>query len=174
MARKSRRSRRTGAAPLPAAEAQRFAPANRRRLSGPGLRAFLAITERWGLGAAERRAILGRPARSTYYGWRAKARRRARLTLPGAVLLRISAVLAIHRALCRLFDAAEAAAWLREPHGAPDFGGRPPLALVTGGTPEGPLIVLHYLNALCQGICPAPAPAGLDLPPYGDDDIVIL
>ena len=174
MARKSHGSHRKGATTLPVAEAHRFAPENRRRLSGPGLRAFLAIAERWGLGAAERLEILGRPARSTYYGWRAKARRRESLTLPVAVLLRISAVLAIHRALCRLFGAAEAAAWLREPHDAPVFGGRPPLALITGGTQESPLIVLRYLNALCQSVCPAPAPAELDFPLYGDDDIVIL
>lgn len=174
MAHRSRKSHRKGAPALTDAEAERFAPANRRRLSGPGLRAFLAISKRWGLGGAERRETLGCPARSTYYGWCAKVRRRESLMLPAAVLLRISAVLTIHRALCRLFDAAEAAAWLRGPHGAPDFGGRPPLALITGGTPEGPLTVLRYLNAMGQGFGPAPVPPGLDLKPYSDDDIVIV
>ncbi len=43
----------------------RFSPGNRRVLSGPGLRAFLAITERWGLTAEQRRLVLGVPSRST-------------------------------------------------------------------------------------------------------------
>src|SRR3546814_16033774 len=80
----------------------------------------------WGLNEAECLKVLGRPARSTYHRWRAKAREGASFALPAAVLLRISAVLAIHKALSGLFDATEAGAWLREPHGAPIFGGQPP------------------------------------------------
>ena len=34
-------------------DAERFAPANRKRLSGPGLRAFLNIARVWGLTPAE-------------------------------------------------------------------------------------------------------------------------
>jgi hypothetical protein len=169
----SEKSRRTAAKQGDAEEA-RFAPANRRRLSGPGLRAFFAIADRWGLSAAERRRVLGSPARTTYYRWRARARAKNDLTLPAAVLLRISAVLALYRCLAVLFDATEAVNWLREPHGAPVFGSQPPLALVTSGTLENLLIVHHYVAALCAGIGPAPGPGELDLPPLTADDIEIV
>src|SRR3546814_13199955 len=52
----------------------RFAPANRRRLSGAGLRTFLAIADLWSLTEEQRRLILGYPARSTYRGGVKKAR----------------------------------------------------------------------------------------------------
>ncbi len=41
----------------------RFAPANRRRLSGPALRTFLAIADLWKLNEGQRRLILGYPSR---------------------------------------------------------------------------------------------------------------
>ena len=44
---------------------RRLSPANRRRLSAPGLRTFLAIADLWGLTEEERRLVLGLPARST-------------------------------------------------------------------------------------------------------------
>ena len=55
-------------------DTERFAPANRRQVSGPGLRTFLAITDLWGLTESERLLILGGPSRSTYYGWLKAAR----------------------------------------------------------------------------------------------------
>jgi hypothetical protein len=42
-----------------------FAPANRRALSGPGLRAFVAIADLWGLNEVDRVIILGLPVHST-------------------------------------------------------------------------------------------------------------
>jgi hypothetical protein len=44
---------------------QRFTPANRRRLSAPGMRTFLAIADLWKLTEEERRLVLGLPSRST-------------------------------------------------------------------------------------------------------------
>lgn len=174
MARKlSDKSDRT-AAQQDTAEDARFAAENRRRLSGPGLRAFLAIAERWRLSAAERRRVLGSPARSTYYRWRRNARAKQDLILPAEVLLRISAVLALYKALAVLFDEAEAIAWLREPHDAPVFGGEPPLALMTGGPLQDLLIVHRYAAALCAGRGAALDPAELPLPPFGADDILIV
>src|SRR3546814_17333877 len=105
----------------------------------------------WGLNEAECLKVLGRPARSTYHRWRAKAREGASFALPAAVLLRISAVLAIHKALSGLFDATEAGAWLRERHGSPIYGGQPPLTRVTEGTHGGPGLDLGYPCALCWG-----------------------
>ena len=73
----------------------RFAPANRRRLSAPALRTFLAIADLWGLNETERRMILGLPSRSTYHGWVKLARGHGEVTLDVDVLTRMSAVLGV-------------------------------------------------------------------------------
>ncbi|NYZ16042.1 DUF2384 domain-containing protein [Azospirillum sp. RWY-5-1] len=156
-------------------DAGRFAADNRRRLSGPGLRSFLAIADAWGLGEGERLLLLGLPGRSTYFGWVAKARAGQDLTLPVDTLLRISGVLGVHKALRILFaDDPEGVAWLRDPHDAPTFGGQPPLALLTNGTPDGIMLVRRYLDALRGGVFAAPGSAVDAADAYGDDDIVIV
>lgn len=156
-------------------ESGRFAADNRRRLSGPGLRGFLAIADAWGLGEGERLLLLGLPGRSTYFGWVAKARAGQDLTLPVDTLLRLSGVLGVHKALRILFATdAEGVAWLRDPHDAPTFGGQPPLALLTNGTPDGIMLVRRYLDALRGGVFATPG-AGVDASDaYTDDDIVIV
>ncbi len=153
---------------------QLFAASDRKRLGGPGLRAFIAIADLWGLGEAERMRMLGLPGRSTYFGWLAKARADAPLSLPLDTLLRISAVLGIHKALRILFaDDAEALAWLRGPNSGPLFGGQPPLTLAANGTQDGLLLLRRHLDAWRGGLFSAPLPALDDLAtPIGDDDIV--
>ncbi|PWS38235.1 hypothetical protein DFH01_02760 [Falsiroseomonas bella] len=154
------------ASPLDAA---RFAPAARRRLGGPGLRAFQHIADLWRLTEAERLLVLGLPSRSTFYGW-LKA---AEVTLPVDVLLRISAVLGIHKALRILFETeAEGAAWLRAANAALPFAGQAPLALITGGTQDGLMQVRRFLDAARGGLHMAPNAAD-EAPPWRDDDIVI-
>src|SRR3979411_3493267 len=81
----------------------RFAPANRRRLSAPALRTFLAIADLWGLTEEQRLLILGYPSRSTYHNWCKQAREHGGLTLDVAVLKRLSAVFGIHPGLGILF-----------------------------------------------------------------------
>src|SRR5262245_36146586 len=76
----------------------RFAPANRRRLSAPALRTFLAIADLWGLSEEERRLVLGYPSRSTYHHWAKLAREHRDITLDVDVLMRLSAVFGIHQA----------------------------------------------------------------------------
>jgi hypothetical protein len=77
----------------------RFLPKNRKRLSAPGMRTFLAIADLWGLNVGQRRLILGYPARSTFHKWAKTAREHGELVLDVDTLTRISAVLGIHRAL---------------------------------------------------------------------------
>ena len=110
------------ATPEPAVhlEPGRFAPAERRRLSAPGLRAFVAIADLWGLNEEQRRLILGYPSRSTYHNWVKAVREHRDITLDVDVLTRISAVLGIHQALGVLHAGeAEGVAWLRGPHRQP-------------------------------------------------------
>jgi uncharacterized protein (DUF2384 family) len=144
-------------APSPTPPPPRHDRATRRRISGPGLRAFLAIADRWGLDEDDRRQVLGVPSPAAYSRWVQRARAGEALDLPTGVLMRLAAVLTVHRLLRQLFGGRhEALDWLRTPHDAPPFGGQPPLAFLTGGSLEGLDAVCHYLNALAQGQPAAP------------------
>lgn len=151
----------------------RFATANRRRLSGPGLRAFLAIADLWGLTEEQRRLILGYPARSTYHGWVKKARERRGITVNLDVLMRISAVLGIYKGLRILFaDEDKGVEWLQRPHKARVFGGAPPIELVTSGTQDALMTVRRFVDAACDGLYMAPSSDERDTPPYDDSEII--
>lgn len=150
-----------------------FAPANRRRLSAPGFRTFLAISDLWGLGEERRRLVLGLPSRSTYQNWVKTAREHRELTLDVDVLTRISAILGIHQALNVLHGSeAEGLAWLRGPHRALIFGGKPPLDLITSGTQDALLTVRRFLDAARGGLYMEPNDLDRAFRPYTDADIV--
>ena len=153
--------------------ADRYSAAARRRMSGPGLRTFNAIADQWKLTEAERMRVLGQPGRSTYFGWLAKARGGIGLTLPVDVLLRISAVLGIHKALKIVFQTdAEANRWLTTSNDGPLFGGQPPLALITAGTQDGLMLVRRHLDAWRGGLFSAPLPGFDEIDPIETSDIV--
>lgn len=157
----------------PTVDRGRFLPENRRRLSPPALRTFLAIAELWSLTEEDRRLILGYPSRSTYHNWAKLAREHGSFTLDADVLTRISAVFGIHQALGVLFGSeAEGVKWLRGPHEATVFGGRPPLALVTSGTQDGLMIVRRFLDAARGGLYMAPNAADAAFVPYGDGELI--
>jgi hypothetical protein len=159
--------------PGPAIEVGRMTTADRRRLSGPGLRAFRAIADLWGLDEQARIRTLGCGSRSTYHGWMQKARTGASVTLPLDTLLRISAVLGIHKALAILFPKpAEAMDWLKGPHKGPLFGGLSPLDLVTSGSPDAIRDTRRYLDARRGGPIAPPVP-GLTIEPVTEADIVL-
>lgn len=156
-------------------EASRFAPANRRRLSGPAMRTFMAIADLWGLAEEERLLVLGLPPRSTYFGWAKAAREHAEINLPVDTLLRISALLGIHKALRILFPTErEGIEWLRSPHMALPFGGQPPLALATAGTQDGLMAVRRFLDAARGGLFMHPNEADRTPGPFEDEDIVFV
>ena len=155
-------------------DAHRFKAENRRRLSAPGLRTFLTIADLWGLDERQRLLVLGLPSRSTYYGWVRTVREHRDLTLDVDVLLRISATLGIHQALGVLHSTEAAGlAWLRTPHKAPAFGGRPPIDLVASGTQDGLLIVRRFLDAARGGLYMPPNELDREFRPYTDADIVL-
>ncbi len=152
----------------------RATPADRRRLGGPGLRSFLAIADLWRLDEARRLRILGLPPRSTYYGWVKAAQQHRDITLDFDTLVRISAVLGIHKALSILYaDEAEAVRWLTTPHRAPVFGGRPPIALAASGLQDGLMTVRRFLDAARGGLYMPPGPLDQDFRPYDDSEIVL-
>jgi hypothetical protein len=166
--------------PLPSLEpsllpagAERFSPEHRKRLSGPGMRTFLAIANLWGLAEDNRRMILGMPPRSTYHGWVRAAREHAAFRLDLDTLLRISAVLGVHQALGVLFATErDGIAWLRAAHAAPIFGGKPPLALLTCGTQDGILSVRRFLDAARGGLYMPPNNLDAEAAMLTDADIV--
>ena len=137
------------------------------------MRTFLAIANLWGLNEEERRLILGMPPRSTYHAWVRAAREHDGLRLDLDTLLRISAVLGIHQALGVLFATErEGIAWLRTPHAAPVFGGKPPQALLTCGTQDGLLSVRRFLDAARGGLYMPPNSLDQAAAPLTDADIV--
>ncbi|GGK45136.1 MbcA/ParS/Xre antitoxin family protein [Salinarimonas ramus] len=149
-----------------------FDRAERRRLSGPGLRTFLSICDVWRLTEAERLRILGAPGRSTYHDWAKAAREHRDLALSLDTLTRISAILGIYRALLILEgDDASSVRWLRSQHGAPVFAGRPPLELVTDGSLDALLTVRRFLDAARGGLYMPPNVVDEGFTPYEDDDI---
>jgi hypothetical protein len=154
-------------------DADRFEPANRRRLSAPAFRTFVAIADLWGLTEEQRRLVLGYPSRSTFHNWAKLAREGGQFTLDVDALVRISAVLGIHQALGVLMaDDARGVDWLRTPHAAPLFGGQPPLALVTSGAQDGVLAVRRFLDAARGGHYMAPNAVDAAFTPYADSEIV--
>lgn len=152
----------------------RFAPANRRRLSAPALRTFLAIADLWGLTEEERRLILGFPSRSTYHHWAKLAREHRDITLDVDALMRLSAVFGIHQALGILHASEpEAVAWLKGRHDSVVFGGRPPLAFITSGSQDGLLLVRRFLDAARGGQYMEPNRIDAGFAPYEETDVVI-
>jgi hypothetical protein len=151
----------------------RFAPANRRRLSAPALRTFLAIADLWGLTEEQRLLILGYPSRSTYHNWCKQAREHGAFTLDVDVLTRISAVLGINQGLGILFPTEQLGIeWLRTPNNAVVFGGRPPLDLVTSGSQDGLLSVRRFLDGARGGLYMQPNTIDEAFTPYDDVEIV--
>jgi Protein of unknown function (DUF2384) len=154
-------------------DASRFAPANRRRLSAPALRTFLAIADLWGLTEEQRLLVLGYPSRSTYHSWAKQAREHGAFTLDVDVLTRISAILGIHQGLGILFPTERLGVeWLRTPHNAVVFGGRPPLDLVTSGSQDGLLTVRRFLDGARGGLYMQPNAIDDAFTPYDDTEIV--
>jgi hypothetical protein len=151
----------------------RFAPANRRRLSAPALRTFLAIADLWGLTEEQRLLMLGYPSRSTYHNWCKQAREHGAFTLDVDVLTRISAVFGIHQGLGILFPTEQLGVeWLRTPHSAAVFGGRPPLDLVTCGSQDGLLSVRRFLDGARGGLYMQLNAIDEAFTPYDDSEIV--
>jgi hypothetical protein len=149
-----------------------FSPHNRRRLSAPGFRTFLAIADLWKLTEAQRLLVLGYPARSTYNNWQKRAGEHRAFTLGVDALTRISAVLGIHQGLGILFSTEQLGVeWLRTPHNAVVFSRRPPLDLVTCGSLDGLLTVRRFLDGALGGL----QPSSIDeaFAPYEDSEIIL-
>ena len=112
--------------------------------SGPALRAFFRLAERWGLDVEEQMKLLGVSARSTFFNW--KKERDGNLSLD--TLERISYLLGIFKALHILLPQEDAAdAWIKKPNTAPIFGGKSALDRMLSGRVSDLYVVRQYLDA---------------------------
>ena len=119
-------------------------PTVRRRMSGPAIRTFFNVAAAWQLSTEEQRALLGWPAESTFFKY--KADRVS--TLPYDMVMRISLVLGIFKSLHILYPEPELAdRWVRLPNSNPMFGGKPALVLMTEGGMDG----LYQVRRLLDG-----------------------
>ncbi|MBI4371297.1 MAG: DUF2384 domain-containing protein [Elusimicrobia bacterium] len=115
-----------------------------RTSSGPALRTFFRIAERWDLNVEEQMKLLGITARSTFFKW--KQDQDGRLGLD--TLERISYILGIFKALNILLPNAEAAdTWIKKNNDAPIFGGKSALRRMVSGQVSDLYVVREYLDA---------------------------
>ena len=155
-------------------EADHHSAANRRRLSGPGLRTFARIADLWSLDEDQRCLVLGLPDRPTYQAWLMAAREHRDLELSVDVLMRGSAVLGIHQALGTLHvEERDGVAWLRGANSAVPFDGRAPLDLMLAGTLDSLLTVRRFLDALVSGQEVEPNEVNRNFRLYTGTDIII-
>lgn len=113
-------------------------------LSGPALRAFFNLAERWELRIADQRKLLGEPPESTFYKWK----RHQSGGLSRDVIERISYLLGIYKDLQILFpDPKQADTWVHRPNQAPLFGGQSALQRMLSGNVADLYVVRQYLDA---------------------------
>jgi hypothetical protein len=124
--------------------AERTRPEVRKRMSGAAMRTFLNIAGKWDLSAKEQMAMLGSPASSTFYKYKAGDVG----TLSIDVLTRISLILGMYKDLHILFpDAALADRWVKLPNANPMFGGATPAEFMSQGDMDPLYRVRRLLDA---------------------------
>lgn len=112
--------------------------------SGPALKAFFRITERWKLDVEKQMILLGSPARSTFFKW--KKDMDGHLSMD--TLERISYVLGIFKALHILLPDEDAAdSWVNKPNTARIFGGKSALERMMSGQVSDLYVTRQYLDA---------------------------
>jgi hypothetical protein len=112
--------------------------------SSVALKAFFAITQRWGLSSEEERVLLGSLAKATFYRWKQQLDG----NLDADTLERISYILGIYKALRILLPSEAAAnAWVHKPNTANLFGGHSALEKLLKGRVIDLADVRRYLDA---------------------------
>jgi antitoxin Xre/MbcA/ParS-like protein len=96
----------------------------RERLSPSAIKAFLKITEKWGLSELQARGLLGGIASSTFHAWKTKPRGKR---LGQDTLTRISLVIGIHKAVDIYFGKPWADRWVVLANRGPMFAGQAPI-----------------------------------------------
>ena len=125
-------------------QARRATSFDRKRLSGPALRAFFRIAKLWNLSVEEQMTLLGLTARSTFFKWK----KNQDIVLPKDTLERISYILGVYKALQILLPNEQAAdEWVKRPNAAPLFAGRSALDRMLSGQVADLFVVRQYLDS---------------------------
>ncbi len=119
-------------------------PAVRKRLSGSAIKAFVKISDIWGLNESQTRGLLGGIASSTFHAWKTQPTTQ-RLTQD--VLLRISLVIGIYKALHIYFGKELADRWVRLGNLGPLFAGTAPIEYMIRHGQPGMFQVRQMLDA---------------------------
>lgn len=98
--------------------------AERERLSSSAIKAFISITDKWGLNEAQARGLLGGIASSTFHAWKTRPRGKR---LDQDTLMRISLVIGIYKALNIYFGKPWADRWVALANRGPMFAGQAPI-----------------------------------------------
>ena len=136
-------------APLTPTEIQNFSKADDRvRLTSVALRAFMALSEQWGLTGAEAAPLLG-VSEST---WDRIKRGSWNQALSQDQLTRASAAIGLYKGLKLLFADSMADRWPKLPNSGPIFQGKTPIdAMIEGGIPV-MLETRRYIDAVRGGM----------------------
>ncbi len=116
---------------------------DRRHLSGPALRTFFNIADKWCLSPDQQMKLLGVGARSTFYKWK----KDGEVALPRDTLERISYILGIYKSLQILLPPKAAHDWIKKSNDAGIFGGRSALDYMLSGNVADLYVVRRYLDA---------------------------
>ncbi len=117
---------------------------NSAQTAAQALAVFFRITQQWGLGPAEKQALLG-ASRTVYYRWQAG---QVSAPLDAATAERLSYVFRIYAALQVLLPIDERAdAWVRQPNTSPLFGGGTALSRMLAGRVGDLKDVADFLDA---------------------------
>ena len=117
--------------------------AERERLSPSAIRAFVRISDKWGLTEAQERALLGGIASSTFHAWKADPEAQK---LSQDTLVRISLVIGIYKALHIYFSKAWADRWIGLANRGLLFAGKPPIDFMIRHGQPGMLEVRRLLD----------------------------
>ncbi len=98
--------------------------AERERLSGSAIKAFVNIAAKWELNEAQARGLLGGIASSTFHAWKTQPRGKK---LDQDTLMRISLVIGIYKALHIYFGKQWADRWVGLANRGPLFAGQAPI-----------------------------------------------
>ena len=139
----------TGIEPTPRAPQTFAGEADRARLSGPAIRAYRSLAERWRFSNAEAASLLG-VSGSTWD--RIKRDGRIAGSLSQDQLTRISALTGIFKGLRLLFSDDMADRWPRLANHGPLFAGLTPVeAMIRGGIPS-MIEIRRYIDAVRGGL----------------------
>jgi len=122
--------------------------AERERLSASALRGFFNLVNVWNVRDEDARALLGGVSNGPYYSWKKQPDR----LLDADVLLRISYLVGIFKALHILYGEKLADEWVKLPNTNRIFGGRAPLEYMMRGGLPAMQIVRRLLDARRGGM----------------------